>query len=71
MTRTLWCEWAWMPDGPVRGVRLALDDGLVSAVSTSPSPGPADVRVDGMVIPGAANGHSHALPVPARCRRAG
>lgn len=66
MTRTLWCEWAWMPDGPRRGVRLSTEHGVISAVATGARPGPDDVPVEGMVVSGAANCHSHAFH---RCLR--
>lgn len=62
MTQTWWCQHAWLPEGPAAGVRVTADAaGRISAVDTGTSPGPGDVRLDGLVVPGFANAHSHAF----------
>lgn len=66
MVTTLWCEWAWLPEGPVPAVRLTMEGGVLTSVSSDGAPHAGDVRVDGMVVPGAANCHSHAFH---RCLR--
>lgn len=66
MTDTLWCEWAWLAEGPVRDVRLTTRDGVLTDVARGADPEDDDRRVEGMVVPGAANGHSHAFH---RCLR--
>ena len=56
-----WCEHAWLGDGPVEGVRLMVDGGRFTSVEVAPTPGPDDHRLDGIVLPGFANAHSHAF----------
>ncbi|HEY1523122.1 MAG TPA: formimidoylglutamate deiminase [Solirubrobacteraceae bacterium] len=58
----LWCRHAWL-GGPAlsRGVLLEVADGWIAAVSSDVTP-PADAeRLDGLVLPGLANAHSHAF----------
>jgi formiminoglutamate deiminase len=56
-----WCEHADLGDGPVAGVRVTVDGGRITAVDQVPSPAPGDCRLDGVVLPGLANAHSHAF----------
>jgi formiminoglutamate deiminase len=59
-----WCASAWLTDGPVDSVRVTVDDdaGTITAVETGkPEPAPGDDRLDGLVLPGFANVHSHAF----------
>jgi formiminoglutamate deiminase len=56
-----WCEHAWLPAGPVAGVRVVVDGGRIASVETSPSAAPDDHRLSGLVLPGFANAHSHAF----------
>jgi formiminoglutamate deiminase len=59
-----WCASAWLTDGPVDSVRVTVDDdaGTITAVETGvPEPAPGDTRLDGLVLPGFANVHSHAF----------
>jgi formiminoglutamate deiminase len=56
---TYWCEYAWLPEGVRRGVRVRVADGTVASVSTEE--GAADRRLTGLVLPGFANAHSHAF----------
>ncbi|OXM68999.1 MULTISPECIES: formimidoylglutamate deiminase [Amycolatopsis] len=55
----LWAEHAWLPDGVVSGVRIAVSDGVFTEVSTG-APREGTV-LPGLVLPGFANGHSHAF----------
>jgi formiminoglutamate deiminase len=59
-----WCASAWLSDGPVDSVRVTVADaaGTITAVETGvPEPAPGDERLDGLVLPGFANAHSHAF----------
>ncbi len=57
----LWCATALLPDGWANDVCLDVDDsGVIQAVSTGPAPEGAE-RLDGVVIPGLPNLHSHAF----------
>lgn len=58
--RSYWAEWAWLPDGVQPGVRLEIGDGRFGAVVAAPRE-PGDERLDGIVLPGFANAHSHAF----------
>ena len=56
---TLWCEYAWLPGGVAAAVRVEIGDGrLVSLVPGSPRAGTV---LNGLTMPGFANGHSHAF----------
>ena len=60
---SVWCELAWI-SGPRAepGVLLELDgDRIASLTPGVPSPPAGAVRLDGLVIPGLANAHSHAF----------
>ncbi|MDV6014563.1 formimidoylglutamate deiminase [Haloechinothrix sp. LS1_15] len=59
MSRTYWCEHAWLPEGPVGGVSVTVDDGRITAVQRD-APRSGTVLA-GMVMPGMANAHSHAF----------
>lgn len=56
-----WCERAWLTDGVRDAVRVQTDAGRVTAVTTGAPARPGDVRLDGLVLPGLANAHSHAF----------
>jgi formiminoglutamate deiminase len=56
-----WCEHAWLPGGPAGRVRLAADDGVWRTVEPDVDPRPGDIRLAGIVLPGLADAHSHAL----------
>jgi len=58
---TYWCEHAWLPDGLHAGVRVTVDDGIVSAVELSAAAPAEDHRLAGLVLPGLADAHSHAF----------
>ena len=57
---TFWCEHAWLGSGPAAGVRVALDEGRITAVEVA-APAAGDQRLAGLVLPGLANAHSHAF----------
>ncbi|HEY1591173.1 MAG TPA: formimidoylglutamate deiminase [Solirubrobacteraceae bacterium] len=58
----LWSPYAWLGgDEPVADVLLSIDADRVAAV-TAGVPAPADAeRLDGLLLPGLANAHSHAF----------
>jgi formiminoglutamate deiminase len=56
-----WAEWAWLPGGCSPSVRFATEDGRFSRVEAGVPPEPGDERLAGVVLPGLANGHSHAF----------
>ena len=57
-----WCERAWLPDGVVAGVVVHVgDDGVITEVSTSDASPANAARLQGIVLPGFANAHSHAF----------
>jgi formiminoglutamate deiminase len=58
---TYFAEHAHLPEGAARGVRLTVEHGRFSRVETEVTPGPGDLRLEGVVLPGMANGHSHAF----------
>ncbi len=60
MTISYWAEHAWLPDGCHDGVRVSVADGRFTAIEVAP-PQLRDRRLSGVVLPGLANGHSHAF----------
>jgi len=57
-----WCEYAWLPPGLVASrVRIAVENGRITAVETDADPWPDSLRLRGLVLPGLANVHSHAF----------
>jgi formiminoglutamate deiminase len=58
-----WCELAWLGGTePASGVVIELSDGLITSVAAGhPVPPAGAERLDGLVIPGFANAHSHAF----------
>lgn len=54
-----WCESAWLEEGPVRNVRLSLSNGRFAKIDAGVKPADSDEILRGMVLPGAANVHSH------------
>jgi formiminoglutamate deiminase len=57
-----WCERAWLADGPAERVRLtAGGGGVVTAIDVAMDAQSNDIRLDGVVLPGFANAHSHAF----------
>lgn len=61
MTRTLWCEYAWLGgSAPERSVRITIEQGRVGSVTADVAAGSAEQR-RGLTLPGFANGHSHAF----------
>jgi formiminoglutamate deiminase len=58
---TYWAAYAWLPTGVRSSVRLRIRDGQFADVRSGEPPSPGDERIDGLVLPGLANGHSHAF----------
>jgi formiminoglutamate deiminase len=59
---SFWCELAWLGGAtPAPATLLEVEDGRIAAIASAADP-PADAqRLDGLVIPGIANAHSHAF----------
>ncbi len=53
--------YAWLPGGVRADVRLVETGGTFTEVTPGAAPQPGDERLDGVVLPGLANGHSHAF----------
>jgi len=58
---TFWCEHAVLPGGVRRSVRVVTDRGRILDVRPEEQAEPGDTRLAGVVLPGLANGHSHAF----------
>lgn len=56
-----WCEHAWLPDGLASSVRVTVEPFRVLDIERDAERRPDDVRLDGLVLPGLANVHSHAF----------
>jgi formiminoglutamate deiminase len=56
-----WAEHAWLPTGLASDVRFEVVDGRFAAVHPRSRPHDGDERLRGVVLPGLANGHSHAF----------
>jgi formiminoglutamate deiminase len=56
-----WAEHAWLPTGLAADVRFEVVDGRFAAVHPRSRPRDGDERLRGVVLPGLANGHSHAF----------
>ncbi|GAA2790349.1 formimidoylglutamate deiminase [Saccharopolyspora taberi] len=70
MATAYWCEWAWLPSGPVPGVLVEVDGGTITSTSAADDPGTAE-RLPGLTLPGIANAHSHAFHRALRGRTSG
>jgi formiminoglutamate deiminase len=69
MTTIFHSPYAWTGDRLARDVRIEVDDGMITAVT--PDAAPAGERLDGLVLPGFANAHSHAFHRALRGRTQG
>jgi formiminoglutamate deiminase len=56
-----WAASAWLPGGLASGVRIVVDSGAVTALTTGTRRGADDDLLPGVVLPGFANAHSHAF----------
>ena len=65
-----WCSTALLPTGVASGVLVTIADGRFASVAVDADPGD-DVRLDGLVVPGLANCHSHAFHRALRGRTGG
>lgn len=62
MTTRYHCERAWLGgEGVQRDVAVTVEGSGIAAVQARAVPGPGDVRLSGLVLPGFANAHSHAF----------
>ncbi|MGH3450520.1 MAG: formimidoylglutamate deiminase, partial [Haloechinothrix sp.] len=57
--RTYWCERAWLPTGPARAVAITVDGDRIATVV--PDVDRTGTVLNGLVMPGFANVHSHAF----------
>lgn len=61
MTRSIWCEYAWLGGSePQTSVLVEIDGGRFASIAADAPPGDAERRF-GLTLPGFANGHSHAF----------
>jgi formiminoglutamate deiminase len=63
-----WCENAWLPSGVAADVLITVDEGRIITVEAGVPPSSGANRLRGLVIPGMANGHSHAFHRALRSR---
>ena len=56
-----WAAQALLPDRPPGPLRFTVQDAAFTAVEPGAGPQPGDERLTGLVLPGLANGHSHAF----------
>jgi formiminoglutamate deiminase len=56
---TYWCEYAWLPHGIANAVRIEVAAGKLTSVTADSAP--TGRILAGLVLPGFANGHSHAF----------
>ena len=56
-----WAEHAQLPEGLARRVRSEVAETRFGSVRVEVDPQPGDERLDGIVLPGFANAHSHAF----------
>ena len=56
-----WAEHAFLPTGVATSVRISVQDGRFTQIQPRSRRQPKDVVLDGVVLPGLANGHSHAF----------
>ncbi|MDT4894366.1 MAG: hypothetical protein QOE97_3401 [Pseudonocardiales bacterium] len=54
-------QYAWLPTGLARDVRIEVAGGRILTVTTNAPAEPGDGRLDGVTLPGFANTHSHAF----------
>ena len=59
--RAFWAEHLQLPEGLARRVRFEVTEARFGAVRAGAEPQPSDERLDGVVLPGFANAHSHAF----------
>src|SRR5215210_8710639 len=58
---TYWAEHVQLPGGLASRVRFEVTEGRFGAVRNGVDPEPDDERLEGVVLPGFANAHSHAF----------
>ena len=65
---SFFAEQALLPDGWADDVSIEIDGGVISAVTERAVAGEGAIRLDGLVLPGLANAHSHAFHRALRSR---
>lgn len=65
---SFWCEQAAVAGNIVRGLRIEVLDGVITALAGGSERHGADTILAGLVLPGFANGHSHAFHRALRAR---
>lgn len=65
---SFWCKQAIVDGALVRGIRITESDGVITGVASRNEPGDTDIVLGGLVLPGFANGHSHAFHRALRAR---
>ena len=69
MTDIWWCEHAWLGDaGVARRVLISAEAGRIVDIRIDSDAAPTARRLDGLVLPGLANAHSHAFHRALRSR---
>jgi formiminoglutamate deiminase len=58
---SFWCESAVVDGVVAGGVRIEHSSGVIDRVEIGAPPRDSDARLDGLVLPGLANGHSHSF----------
>jgi formiminoglutamate deiminase len=58
--KAYWAEHCWLPTGVASRVRIDVSDGRITGVRVDVEPAET-TRLPGLVVPGFANGHSHAF----------
>jgi len=56
-----WAAYAWLPDGCRAGVSFEVDHGRFAQVRVGVEPQDGQEILRGVILPGLANGHSHAF----------
>jgi cytosine/adenosine deaminase-related metal-dependent hydrolase len=56
-----WAAYAWLPEGCLAGVSFDVDQGRFAGVRVGLGPRAGQQILNGVTLPGLANGHSHAF----------
>ena len=66
-----WAEFVQLPEGLARRVGFEVAESRFGTVRAGVDPEPGDERLDGVVLPGFANAHSHVFHRALRARKIG
>ena len=62
MTATYWSPYGWTGRESVDGIEVAVDaGGMISSVASRPTPTREAIQLEGVMLPGLVNAHSHAF----------